>query len=80
MTAMAAPPPPQDSCPVCEMVRKHETGCPFEGLSMDEANRLYPEYLEEQRLNAISSEPGSSLEPPAAADESGDDPRPVDNS
>ena len=39
-----APAPPEDSCPVCEMVRKHEPGCPFEGMSMDEANRLYRDH------------------------------------
>jgi hypothetical protein len=39
-----APAPPEDSCPVCDMVRKHEPGCPFEGMSMKEANREYRDY------------------------------------
>lgn len=39
-----APAPPEDSCPVCDMVHKHEPGCPFEGIAMDEANRLYRDH------------------------------------
>lgn len=36
-----APPPPQLSCPACDMTRKHQRGCPYFGLSMDEAHRLH---------------------------------------
>jgi hypothetical protein len=54
-----APAPPEDSCPVCDMVRKHEPGCPFEGTSMKEANRLYRDHGGARVWDPPSSPPGS---------------------
>lgn len=28
---------PQASCPICDMSRQHEKGCPYEGISIAEA-------------------------------------------
>lgn len=36
-----APAPPQVACPVCEMTRKHQSKCPYEGLSMAAAWEQY---------------------------------------
>lgn len=29
------------SCPVCQMTYEHEPGCPYEGVSMEEANVMF---------------------------------------
>lgn len=36
-----APGPPQESCPVCEMVLRHQSGCPYKHLSMADAWKEY---------------------------------------
>jgi hypothetical protein len=31
----------EPTCPTCDMVRRHQPGCPYEGLSMHEAREAY---------------------------------------
>jgi hypothetical protein len=59
------------------MIYKHEKGCPFEGLSMTEANGLY---RKEQRTDVLGSNGRSYQESQPAADASAGDPAPDDTS
>jgi hypothetical protein len=52
--------PLQDSCPVCAMVRKHESGCRFKGLSMDETWRRW-EYERQAQKNSASQNSTSAV-------------------
>ena len=45
-------PPEQQSCPVCEMVRTHERGCPYDGLSIAEAWWQYKQKKREDDKDA----------------------------
>ena len=68
-----APAPQQRSCPACEMIYRHEHGCPFEGLSMAKANSLY---RKQQRIGDVGPDRWSSQESEVAADADVDDPLP----